>query len=243
MSHTLPHPDPLPLREVLRGLRHGLRRSRRALRDAVPSGGFPGPAGLIAGPVLEGLDTLASGLDAAGTDLARRLLGGGAHRVPAFDVLLADPDQEDAFAEAAYAALRGALSRMGDGDAFVSEAAARGAFARDGWAEAEVPDAAADLALRLLDAQVVRDVAPSPTLRVPIRDVPAIAVAAALLWLMADRQDGASGADAEFPTVPDAALDAATDLAVALAPRVIAATSARDASRLAAVLGRFAPHV
>lgn len=239
MSHSLPHPDPLPLREALRGLRHGLRRSRRALREGVPLEALPGPAALLAGPVLESLDTLAGGLDAAGTDLARRLLGGDAHHVPPFDVLAADPHREELLAEAAYAALRGALLRMGDGEAFVSEAAARRAVQAVGGtgAGAEPSRLAADLALRLIDAQVIRDLAPVPSLRVEASRAPAVAVVAALLWLMADRRDAGPGLDS------DAALDAATDLAVALAGEIAPAVAGRDIGALAALLDQFAPHV
>lgn len=236
MAHLLPHPDPMPLREVLRGLRHTLRRSRRALRETVSADALPGPAVLIAGPVLDGLDSLAGSMDAAGTDLAKRLLGGEAHRVPPFEALLADPRHEEAFAEATYAALRGALRRMGDGDAFVSEAAARRAYAavvRAGRPAGDPARAAADLALALVAGEVVRDVATGPDLRVPLGRILPVAAVAAVLWLLADR----GGADA------DGALDAATDLAVALSDEIAPSVATGDRTRLARLLGEFASHV
>lgn len=230
-----PLPDPLPLREILRGLRHGMRRSRRSLREADPSSVLPGPAAAMARPVLDGLDVLAETIDAAGTDLAKRLLGGEAHRVPDFASLVSDPGHEEILAQAIYAALRGALQRMGDGDAFVSETAARRARASvlgvgPSHGEAE---AAADLALALAVGRVVRDVAPNPGLRVPSDRVAALAVAAAVLWLLADRE----GADA------DGALDAATDIVVSLADEVAPAVTTRDRARLARVFHEFASHV
>jgi hypothetical protein len=236
MTHLLPHPDPMPLREVLRGLRHTMRRSRRALRETVSADALPGPAALIAGPVLDGLDTLAGSMDAAGTDLAKRLLGGEAHRVPGFEALTADPGQEEAFAEATYAALRGALHRMGDGDAFVSEAAARRAYAavvRTGRSAEDAALTAADLALALIVGEAVRDVAAGPALRVAVDRIAPVAAVAAVLWLLADRE----GADA------DGALDAATDIAVALSDEIAPAAEARDRTRLARLLGEFASHV
>lgn len=233
-----PLPDPLPLREILRGLRHGMRRSRRSLREADPSSVLPGPAAAVARPVLDGLDVLAETLDAAGTHLAKRLLGGEAHRVAAFASLVSDPGHEELLAQAIYAGLRGALQRMGDGDAFVSEAAARRARASvvgvvgvgPTPGEAEI---AADLALALAEGRVVRDVAPNPGLRVPSDRVAALAVAAAVLWLLADRE----GADAE------SALDAATDIVVSVADEVAPAVATRDRARLASVFHEFASHV
>lgn len=234
MTH-IPHPDPLPLREILRGLRHGMRRSRRVLRETLPPESLPGPAGLLARRVLEGLDALAQGVDATGTSLAKRLLGGEAHRAAPFEILAGTPDRDEEFAEAVYVALRGALCRIGDGEALVSEAAARRAHA----AASRAPTVggrgavAADLVLALLDAGAVRDVAPVPGLRVPTEGVAAVAATAAMLWLLADHQ----GSDA------DAALDAATDIAVALAGEVASAVAARDRPRLARLLDEFASHV
>lgn len=230
-----PLPDPLPLREILRGLRHGMRRSSRSLREADPTSVLPAPAAAVARPLLDGLGTLAETIDTRGTDLAKRLLGGEAHRVPSFAVLVGGPGQEELLSQALYAALRGALQRIGDGDAFVSEAAARRAGASAagaGMAQGET-ETAADLALALSESRAVRDVASNAGLRVPPDRVAALAVAAAMLWLLADRD----GADA------DGALDAATDIVVSLADEVAPAVVAHDRDRLSRFFREFATHV
>ncbi len=234
MSFSLLHPDPMPLREVLRGLRHGLRRSRKALPSAKDV--LPRPAARIAGPVLDGLDTLAGGMDAAVTDLAKRLLGADADRVPPFEVLASDPRCDELFAAAIYGALRGALRRMGDGDAFVSEAAARRAFSEVVSRRVPMPApaaVAADLGLRLIVAEVVRDIAADRETRVDSARILSVAVVAALLWLMSDRCAADAGS----------ALDAATDIAVVLAGEIASIAAARDRDRLVTLLMDFAEHV
>lgn len=239
MTTTLA-PDTMPLREILRGMRHGMRRTRRILRTSIPPEFFPGPAAFVARPVLDGLDAIAHEVDTVGTSLARRLLSGQSHVAPPFgtqmfEALTGAPDRDGDFAATIYVALRSALRRIGDGDAFVSEAAARRSHAVAVQLQPSRPreTIAADLVLALVAKGAVRDVAVLPGLRVPAADVAAVAVTAVLLWLLADHSDAE----------PDAALDAATDIAVAIADEVVTAVVARDRARLARLLGEFASHV
>lgn len=236
MNPLTPHPDPMPLREVLRGLRHSMRRSRRVLRETVTADVLPGPAARIAQPVLDGLDALAEGVDVAGSGLAKRLLGAKAHHVPRLETLLVSPDGEEVFAEATYEALRGALHRMGNDDAFVSEATARRSFAAVTQGRTKVrtiPQVAAYLAFVLLDGTVIRDVALQHGTHGHADPIAPLAVVATLLWLMTDRDR----------VDPDGALDAASDIAVALAEEVVRLVTARDEVGLAQLLDEYAAHV
>jgi hypothetical protein len=233
MTSLLPlPPDPMPLREALRGLRHVLRRGGESLRETVPVGSLPGPAADVAGKVLHHVGQVARKVDSVASDIAGRMLG-VADAPPAPD--LAGPVDAGGFAAAVYAALRVVLARMGVADAFVSEVAARDA---PGAAYADPVDAdeaarAAGLMLALLAGQVVRDVVPGAQSDIAPVAVPPVAVFAVMLWLVADRsQDGG-----------EAALQAAADLALAMAPDVAAAAGARDAGRIAALLAEFRPHV
>lgn len=238
MSLPLPHPDPTAVREALRVLRHGLRRSRKVLREAVPVEALPEPAAQLAKGVLGGLDRIAGNVDQATTEVARRLLFDERHPVPALQDLGSGPEADVVFAEALYSALRSVLRRLGDPDSFVSEAIARRArigseTASPGlWAD-RPGEAAADMVLRLLAAQVVRGL--SPELEADLgKDAAApVAVFAALLWILSDRPEE----DAEE------ALDASVDLSVALAPEIAAAAAARDRDRLTALFEQFASHV
>jgi len=227
----------MPLREALRAFRHGMRRSRRFLHETVPMEGLPEPAAQIAGNVLQGLDRFAKGLDHATTEVARRFLSDSPHTVPALSDFGKGPESTEIFAEALYSALRSILQRMGDNDAFISEASLRRVYAEsaavdpDRWRE-HPADAAADMTLRLLDAPVLRDVAPELEAYRGERVAP-VAVFAALLWLMADRSEE----DA------DEALASAADLAVVLADEITLAAEISDRQSLSALFAQFAPHV
>lgn len=227
---SLPQPDPLPLREALRVLRHGFRRGRRVLRDTVPVDILPRPAARLAGGLFHRLDSLAQGFDEATTGLARRLLVEDAP-VPSLADLASGPESQAAFASALYAGLRTVLRRLGDEEAFVSEALARKAYVGVAGASGDPASVAAELALSLLAEQVVRDIS------VP-RDLPGdavapVAVVGVLLWMMSDRQEGEA----------EESLAAATDLALALSAEISAAARARDLKRLASIFREFASHV
>jgi hypothetical protein len=229
LSNPLPiRPDPMPLREALRGLRHVLRRGGETLLDTVPVSALPKPAQALAGAVLREMEVIAKGADGVASGLAKRVLGGAA-TAPSLDDLSARPDADAIFAGAAYAALRAVLTHLGAPGVLVSETAARLAYAEAG----KGADAAGDLTLRLLDAKVIRGATAIEAARVPGAALEPVALFAMMLWLQADRPD-AEG---------EAALSAATDLAVALAADVGRACAEADAARLSALYAEFAPHV
>lgn len=225
-------PDPMPLREALRGLRHMLRLGGQTLRETVTVETLPRPASDFAGAVLREVDALAREADDMASRLAAKVLGGAAPAHASLSGLAARPDAEAAFAAAVYAALKAALRRLKAGEAiFVSEAAARAAFAAAAPG-ATGPEAAAGLTLALIEARVMRG-APPDGPRVAAADLPLVAAFAVMLWLQSERAESED----------EAALDAAVDLAVALAPDLSAAIAQRDAARLAALYAEFASHV
>ncbi len=224
-------PDPMPLREALRGLRHVMRRGGESLRDTVPVGSLPEPAQAIAGAVLREVGQIARSVDLVASGLAKRVLGGTA---PAAPPLGDGAGGEAAFAAAAYAALRAALRRIGAAETFISEVAARSAYRALGSAGGrEAARLGADLTLCLIAARVVREADAAPDARLPGPAIAPVAVFAVVLWMLADRaeHDG------------EAALDAAIDLSIAIAADIRAAAQAGDAARLTALFAEFADHV
>lgn len=221
------HPDPMPLREALRGLRFMLRRGGETLAETIGIEGIPKPAADLAGVVLREMGDLARNVDEIASGIAKTVLGGEDKPSVTLDGLARDGAAAAHFAAAVYVALRSVLRRLGAPGVFVSEAAARRA-----WGQGQGSDAAA-LTIRLLEARVVRGTTAQEAARVPGSALEPVAVFAVMLWLQSTRSDDEN----------EAALDAATDLAVALAPEVAEASVARDAARMAALYARYAAHV
>lgn len=223
-GHQAPFlPDPVPLREALRGLRHLLRRGGETLRDTITGTGMtealPRPAAGLAQSVLREAEGIARQMDEAASGLAKTVLGGA--DLPA-DARLSDLDTGPAFAAVIYLALARVLDRLGIRPAFISEAAALRALSAvdPGADDAET---AARLTRALSEARVIRDIGPAA-------DTEATAVFAVMLWL----QSGRSGSDDLD------ALAAATDLARALAPEIAAAGGEAALAQLYRI---WAPHV
>lgn len=221
-----PHllPDPIPLREALRGLRHMLRRGGETLADTLPVHSLPKPAADIAGAVLREVEGIARGVNGVASGLAKTVLGDSSPDHPTLNDLTG-PGADDRFAAATYAALRAVLDRLGAPGVFVSEAAAR-------EVHAQADGDAARLTLALLDARVVRGATADEAARVPGSALAPVAVFAVMLWLQSDR----TGED-------DAALDAATDIGVTLAAKVATAADTRDEAALSALYTKYAAHV
>jgi len=236
VSRHLPiRPDAMPLREALRGLRFMLRRGGATFAETVTVDSLPKPAAAFAGAVLRGAGGLARNVDEVASELAKSVLGGH-DTVP---VNLRDlPWARDAdvqYAAAVYVALTQVLDRLGAGDVFVSEAAARSVFTRCLSQDSADTTAltAAKLTLDLLDSRVMRGSTGRDTARVQGAALQSVAVFAVVLWLQSTRSEPEN----------DAALDAAADLALALADDVAAACGARDLGQITALYGRFAAHV
>jgi len=229
-------PDPMPLREALRGLRYALRRGGETLSDTMPLDALPKPAADLAGAVLHEMGNLARGVDDVASGLAKSVLGGGGTSSATLHDMADGTGAETRFAIAVYSALGAVLHRLGAPETFVSEAAARKAYARIDrshhrwWGDAGT---AADLTVGLLEARVIRGVTATETARVPAAALEPVALFAVMLWLQSERSEDDN----------EAALDAATDLAVALVGEVTIASAARDTDRIEALYTKFAAHV
>jgi hypothetical protein len=232
MSNQSPiRPDPMPLREALRGLRHVLRRGGETLAETITVDVLPGPAADLAGAVLRQVGGIVNRVDMAASGLAKSVLGGNDPAVTSLTDLGHARDADARFAEAVYVALRSVLRRLGASGAFVSEASARKVYAE--VAGHNTDTLAADLTLHLLNARVLRDATPEESARVPGAALEPVAIFAVLLWLQSARSEHEN----------EAALDAATDLAVAIAPDVARACTDGDTARLTALFEKYAPHV
>lgn len=220
-------PDPMPLREALRGLRFMLRRGGETLVDTMAIEGLPKPAADIAGAVLREVSGIARNVDDFASGLAKTVLGADEPPAVTLDNLAAGQAAEAEFGAAVYVALRSVLRRLGAPGVFVSEAAARRAYVAGGAADP------ATLTVNLLEARVVRGTTAAEAARVPGSALEPVAIFAVLLWLQSTRSEDEN----------EDALDAATDLAVALAAEVDRACAARDTARITALYARYVAHV
>lgn len=236
MSSQLPiRPDPMPLREALRGLRFMLRRGGETLVDTLAVESLPKPAAAIAGAVLREVEGLARNVDGVASGLAKSVLGGRGDQSATLHDLSGAQGADAHLAAAVYVALTTVLARLGAPGVFVSEAAARSVFARHlaQGLPANPAMTAAGLTLDLLDARVMRGTTAQEAARVKGSALEPVAVFAVLLWLQTTRSED-ENADA---------LHAAADLAVALADDVARACAARDAAQIEAIYAKFAAHV
>jgi hypothetical protein len=224
-------PDPMPLREALRGLRFMLRRGGQTLVETMDVDVLPKPFAAIAGSVLREMEGFARNIDEVASGFAKSVLGGNAsHNVSLTDPAT-QPDADAQFAAAVYVALGTVLGRLGAPGMFVSEAAARGVFA--GLRAQAAPKSAAQLTLDLLDARVIRGFTGQDSARVTGTAIGPVAVFAVILWLQTNRTDDEN----------EAALAAATDIAVVLAADVNTAFAARDTDAIQDLYMRYAAHV
>lgn len=226
-SHVPLRPDPMPLREALRGLRFMLRRGGETFAETITVDGLPKPAVDLAGAVLREVEGIARNVDAIASGFAKQVLGGHDPRTATLEAFGADASADARFAAAVYVALRSVLRRLDAAGVFVSEAAARRAWGRG------QPTDAATLTIRLLNERVVRGTTADEAARVAGSALEPVAIFAVMLWLQSARSEDEN----------EAALDAATDIAVALAAEVAQACAARDAGRIAALYDRYAAHV
>jgi hypothetical protein len=223
----------MPLREALRGLRFMLRRGGETLADTMSVESLPKPAADIAGAVLREVGGLARNVDEVASGLAKTILGGHAPQSATLDALSSTQDAGAQFAAAVYVALRSVLRRLGAPGVFVTEAGARAAFDRHAARPGDAVGNAARLTVDLLDARVVRGATAGEAAHVPGAALEPVAIFAVMLWLQSARSDEDN----------EAALDAASDLAVAVAAEVAAACASRDIGRIGALYAKLVAHV
>ena len=230
-----PLPDAMPLRDALRGLRHAVRRGGETLLDVMPVGSLPRPAAQLAGAVLNEVGAFAKGMNDVASVLARLALGGGAKPQGSLQDLTSLQGAEDSFAQGIYAALRAVLRHLNAPSAFISETAARAAYLALTPEQRHGSDAsmAAALSLALAEAKVLRGVSAADAALVTGQSLDHIAIFAVMLWLQSNRSEAED----------DKALEAATDLAVALAVEADVAFRAKDTIALATLYAEFASHV
>ena len=228
-------PDPMPLREALRGLRFMLRRGGETIVETMAVETLPKPVSTLAGAVLHKVGGLARNVDEAACGFAKSVLGGhDAQNLTLQDLSMAGRTEAD-LAAAVYVALSTVLGRLGAPGVFVSEAAARKVFAQtlaQGGIGATAVTAA-KLTLDLLDARVIRGTTAQQAAQVQGSALEPVAIFTVILWLQSTRSDDENAE----------ALDAATDLAVVLAQDVAKACAVRDAAKLEALYEKFASHV
>ena len=235
MSKPGPLSDPMSLRDALRGLRHAVRRGGESFLDAMPINALPRPAADLAGVVLREVGEIAKGVNEMASGLARFALGGSDKPQGSLHALSTALGAEDAFARGVYAALRCVLRRLNAPSVYISETAARSAYLASVPDPGQGPDArfAATLSLALTGAKVLRGLSAADASQVVGNGLENTAIFAVMLWLQSARDD----------TDDEAALQSATDLAVALAPEVDAAFRARDVLRLETLYAEFAARV
>ena len=219
------HPDPAPIREALRGVRYVLRGVTASLRD-IPAPNLPGPAGDIVDRAARGVGALTSEVDAAASNLARKVLGGEHHSA----VQLPDAVDSAAFASALYWGLQRFFDRFEVPGQFVSELAGRTAYEQVMQGE---PGSIGALTCRLIDGKVIRGMPPLAISAMAGDEVRPVAVFSALLWLQSDRPEQDD----------EAALLAAQDIAVALRGDIARACSAHDHDVLNRLYHDFASHI
>ncbi len=225
-------PDALPLREALRGLRHVMRKGGETLKDTMTVDIMPPPAARLAGVVLREVEAIAKGMDHAASGLAKKVLGIPDPTAPSLHAITGQQDGDVVFGTAFYAATQAVLRRLGAPSVFISEAGARKAFQHIRPFDAPDAEVAATLTIALHKAKVLKGTA-AETARVPAAAVAPVALFAVMLWLQSQRPEAED----------EAALDAATELSVALAADVSKACIAGNHPDLAALYTEFASHV
>lgn len=237
----MPKPDPKPLpdamqvRDALRGLRHAVWRGGETLLDAMPVGSLPRPAAELAGAMLREVGEFAKGVNDVASGLARLALGASAKPQGSLHDLTWRQGAEDSFAQGIYAALRTVLHHLNAPSAYISETAARSAYLAlktEQRLEADASFAAA-LSLALAEAKVLRGASAADAALVPGHSLDHVAIFSVMLWLQSSRSE----------VEDEKALEAATDLAVALADEADAAFLNKDHKQLATLYAEFASHV
>lgn len=230
-----PLPDAMPLRDALRGLRHAVRRGGETLLDVMPVDSLPRPAAQLAGAVLHEVGAFAKGVNDVASGLARLALGGSAKSQGSLQDLTLHQGAEDGFAQGLYAALRAVLRHLNAPSAYISETAARSAYLTLTPEQRLGSDAsmAAALSLALAEAKILRGLSAADAALVTGQSLDHIAIFAVMLWLQSNRSEAED----------EKALEAATDLAVALAAEADAAFRDKDTMGLATLYAEFASHV
>ncbi|GGW39727.1 hypothetical protein GCM10011452_30090 [Gemmobacter lanyuensis] len=234
-NQTFPRPDVMPLREALRGLRFFLRRGGETLAETIDLASLPKPAFDLATVALREAGGIVRSVDDIASDVAKTVLGGTTQSSAPLQDFIGSESSSAEFAVAFYVALTAVLRHLGAPGVLVSEAAARSAL--EGMAVANpdetVESRAARLTFRLLDSRVLRGTTAQQAALVPGAGLEAVSLFAVLLWLQAVRSEDEN----------EAALMAACDMAVALAPEISMAVHQKNTDQIAALYRKYVSHV
>ena len=228
-------PDAMPLREALRGLRFLMRRGGETIAETFDLDALPKPASDFANVALREAGDFVRTVDEIASDVAKTLQGGTASSVLPLREFMEKPNARGDFAVAFYVALTAVLRHLGAPRVLVSEAAACAAFDRlpAGVSGEAVENRAAQLTFFLLEARVIRGTTAQQAALVPSAALEAVSLFAVMLWLQVARSDEEN----------EAALMAASDMAVALAPEISAAVAEKNTARIAALYKKYVSHV
>lgn len=234
-NQTFHRPDAMPLREALRGLRFFLRRGGETFAETFDLEALPKPAFDFANVALREAEDIARSVDEIASEVAKAVLGGAASSAVPLQDYMGKQNASGEFALAFYVALSAVLRHLGAPSVLVSEAAARNAFEK---LAAQAPgvtveDRAAQLTLCLLEARVMRGTTAQQAALVPGAALEFVSLFAVILWLQAARSDDEN----------EAALMAATDMAVAMASQISAAVTQKSADQIAALFSKYVSHV
>ncbi len=241
MAMNLPfQPDPLPLREGLRRLRHVVRRGGETARE-VAGGAMGGRemciASRLATAVIAEMERIAEEFDRMASRAARQAFGHEEDLTTTLDELHGNAPIGPSLASTLYTALTLVLKHIGSDTLFVSELAAREAVKRwqvlPGRRRASGGQLAAGLAMQLVDRQVIRGAHVDPRCVVSAPSVRPVAIFAVMLWLLVARS----------PEESEAALISAADIAAAIAERVALVFAERDETGLIALLEKYRNNV
>lgn len=234
-NHSFHHPDAMPLREALRGLRFLLRRGGETIAETFDLDTLPKPASDFANVALREAKDFAQSVDEIASDVVKNVLGGTASSVLSLQDVIEKPNAGAEFAVAFYVALTAVLRHLSAPTVLVSEAAARGAFEHLSATEPEeeIEDRAAQLTFCLLDARVIRGTTAQQVALVPGAALEAVSLFAVMLWLQTGRSEEEN----------EAALIAACDMSVALASEISAAVAEKNAPQIAALYKKYVSHV
>lgn len=183
----------LPIKDLLRGLRSGMTAGRVAIDPL--SRDFPGPLR----DVVDGLDVIATRLEATTSRLAHSILDDGATSRKGFgwtlQTLAMHPNGATIFAQLAYGALGAAYSRFAQQPALVSETLAAQAFqAAMSATSADRSALPAELLLQLISTEVIRSV-PLATLSHQKDDSAILAYTAFVILLCVERDSESEETD------------------------------------------------
>lgn len=210
-------PDPLPLREGLRRLRHIARRSgdtARGLANSAIKADETSIASKIASTLIVEIEKVAEELDRIAVRAARQAFGHDDDLTATLEDLHKSTPSAPFLASTLYTAISLVLKHYGSDMLFVSELSARETMRRwqaiPGHQKACDAQLAAWLALQLMECNVIRGSLVNTRCVIPAKALKPTVIYAVMLWLLVARS----------PEDSEAALISAADLATTFPEKI-----------------------